>query len=121
MSMISVPVVSPRPSDNEALSQAAGLLRGFGDPTRLLILQQLAAEESRVVDLMEQLRLPQSTISSHLACLRGCGLVVMQPRGRSSVYSLAHPEVLTFLGAAEELAAAVGPTVALCPRATEEP
>ena len=105
-----------QPSDHDSLSHAAALLKGFSDPTRLSILRRLVGGETRVVDLTRHLQLPQSTVSSHLSCLRECGLVEMEPRGRSSVYSLAHPEILQLLAAAEDLAAKVGPAVSLCPR-----
>ncbi|SMO93049.1 hypothetical protein SAMN06273567_107277 [Geodermatophilus aquaeductus] len=53
-------------------------------------------------------------MSSHLACLRDCGLVDFRPRGRASVYSLTHPELLDLLATAETLLAATGSAVALC-------
>ncbi len=71
--------------------------------------------EARVVDLTGELGLAQSTVSKHLACLRDCRLVEGRPVGRASVYSLTQPALLTLLGAAEELLAATGDAVALCP------
>lgn len=71
--------------------------------------------EQRVVDLTAQLGLAQSTVSTHLACLRGCGLVEARPEGRSSVYSLARPELIDLLAAAERLLESTGDAVALCP------
>jgi DNA-binding transcriptional ArsR family regulator len=62
------------------------------------------------------LGLAQSTVSAHLACLRDCGLVDYRPQGRASVYSLARPELLDLLTAAEQLLAVTGETVALCPK-----
>jgi ArsR family transcriptional regulator, cadmium/lead-responsive transcriptional repressor len=99
-----------------ALSAAACLFRGLGDPTRLAILRHLALGEHRVVDLTAHLGLAQSTVSKHLACLRDCGLVTSRPRGRASVFSLTEPEaVLGVLAAAEELLSATGDAVTLCP------
>lgn len=108
----SVSDVRVRPED---VSAAAVLFRGLADPTRLLILRQLACGEQRVVDLTVHLGLVQSTVSSHLACLRDCGLVTMRPQGRASVYSLAHPEVIDLFSAAERLLTATGDAVSLCP------
>jgi hypothetical protein len=54
-------------------------------------------------------------VSRHLACLRDCGLVSVEAAGRASVYSLAQPALLEVLAAAEELLAATGNAVALCP------
>ena len=98
-----------------ALAPAAALFHGLGDSARLALLRRLAEGEARVVDLVAELGLAQSTVSAHLACLRDCGLVDFRPRGRASVYSLTHPELLDLLATAETLLAATGNAVALCP------
>ena len=102
--------VSPPP-----LAPAGALFRGLADLTRLALLQRLARGEARVVDLVAEIGLAQSTVSSHLACLRDCGLVDFRPQGRASVYFLARPELLDLLASAEALLAATGNAVALCP------
>jgi DNA-binding transcriptional ArsR family regulator len=68
-----------------------------------------------VVDLTRELQLAQSTVSAHLACLRDCGLVDYRAQGRQSFYSIKQPEILRLLGAAEDLLAATGEAVLLCP------
>jgi DNA-binding transcriptional ArsR family regulator len=100
----------------ESLEPAACLFHGFGDPSRLAILQHLALGEHRVVDLTRHLGLAQSTVSKHLACLKDCGLVSSRPQGRASVFSLTHPDaMLGLLAAAERLLDLTGDAVALCP------
>jgi ArsR family transcriptional regulator, cadmium/lead-responsive transcriptional repressor len=102
--------------EEAALSAAACLFRGLGDPSRLAIVRHLALGEHRVVDLTAHLGLAQSTVSKHLRCLLDCGLVTSRPQGRASVFSLAYPEmVLDVLAAAEQLLAATGDAVTLCP------
>ncbi|KRF06721.1 ArsR family transcriptional regulator [Nocardioides sp. Soil777] len=102
--------------DSAGLLPAASLFHGFSDPTRLTILRHLALGEHRVVDLTEHLGLAQSTVSKHLACLRGCGLVQSRPEGRASMFSLTHRDALMgLLAAAERLLALTGDAVALCP------
>ena len=54
-------------------------------------------------------------MSKHLACLRDCHLVTVRAAGRASVYSLAKPALPGPLAAAEDLLAATGNAVALCP------
>jgi ArsR family transcriptional regulator, cadmium/lead-responsive transcriptional repressor len=104
-----------------ALSAAACLFRSLGDPARLAILQHLALGEHRVVDLTAHLRLAQSTVSAHLACLRDCGLVTSRPEGRASMFTLSHDEeILRVLAAAEQLLGATGDAVVLCPRYGEQ-
>ena len=101
--------------DLAVLAPAVALFGSLADPTRLGIVQALAAGPARVVDLTVRLGLAQSTVSQHLACLRDCGLVTARPVGRSSVYSLAQPALSDLLSAAETVLADTGNAVALCP------
>ena len=111
-----LPDVASDPVDKvAALGAAAALFRGLGDPNRLAILRHLALGEHRVRDLTEHLGLAQSTVSAHCACLADCGLIVGRAQGRATVYSLARPELLELLAAAERLLAATGDAVTLCP------
>lgn len=105
-----------------AATAAACLFRGMGDPSRMAILRHLLLGEHNVSQLTAHLGLAQSTVSKHLACLRDCGLVESRPAGRSSMFSVTHPQaVLRVFVAAEELLAATGDAVVLCPTYGEEP
>jgi ArsR family transcriptional regulator, cadmium/lead-responsive transcriptional repressor len=110
-----MPIEYTEASPVAGLAAAVALFRGLADPTRLAILRHLAAGEARVVDLTGELAAPQSTVSGHLACLRDCGLVTARPEGRQMFYSLARPELIDLLAAAEHLLDATGSKVALCP------
>lgn len=103
--------------DEAAASQAAAcLFRGMGDPSRMAILRHLLLGQHNVTELTEHLGLAQSTVSKHLACLKDCGLVESRPVGRASMFELTHPgAVLKVFAAAEELLAATGDAVVLCP------
>lgn len=101
--------------DGQDVLAAVALFRSLGDPTRLAILARLARQEARVVDLVAVLGLAQSTVSAHLACLRGCGLVDYRAEGRQSFYTLTRPELVDLLRCAERLLAKTGAAVALCP------
>ena len=68
-----------------------------------------------MVDLTRLLGLAQSTVSKHLACLRGCLLVGFGTEGRQSFYSLTRPELIDLLRGVEALLAATGDAVARCP------
>ena len=107
----------PQALDESKTGRAAAcLFRGMSDPSRVAILRHLLLAEHNVTELTGHLGLAQSTVSKHLACLRDCGLVDSRPSGRSSVFSLTHPEaVLKVFAAAEELLAATGDAVVLCP------
>ena len=97
------------------LTAAACLFRSLGDPNRLLILRHLMLAPHNVRELTEHLGLAQSTVSQHCLCLADCGLIESRPEGRATVYSMARPEVLEVLAAAERLLAATGDAVVLCP------
>ena len=98
------------------LTVAAALFHSLSDPARLTILQHLTLGEHRVRDLTEHLGLAQSTVSAHLACLKGCGLVTCRAQGRASLFSLtAEPDLRAVLAAAEQLLGATGYAVSLCP------
>jgi DNA-binding transcriptional ArsR family regulator len=97
------------------LSPAVALFRSLGDATRLAIVDELARGERRIVDLTRTLGLAQSTVSAHVACLRDSGLVEGRPVGRQMLYRLTRPEHIALRRAAEEVLAATGSAVALCP------
>lgn len=84
------------------VTAAAELLRALADPGRLTILAHLFTGEHNVRELTEHLGLAQSTVSSHLASLKSCGLVTARQEGRSSMYAVAHPrrtrELLSSVG-----------------------
>ena len=103
------------PNHRVELADAAALFHGLADPTRLAVVRRLGDGEARIVDLTAQLGLAQSTVSAHVACLRDCGLVQGRPVARQVFYSLARPELLDLLLAAEALLAATGSKVSLCP------
>lgn len=98
-----------------ALRRGAALFHGLADRNRLAIVRQLAHGERRVVDLTKDLDLAQGTVSGHLACLRDCGLIVGRPEGRQMFYSIAYPELMDLLSAAEQVLTLTGDAVDLCP------
>ncbi|HLB46964.1 MAG TPA: metalloregulator ArsR/SmtB family transcription factor, partial [Anaerolineales bacterium] len=59
----------------------AKLFRGFGDPSRLSILDVLRGGPLTVSEIVETTGLSQSNASNHLGCLRDCGLVVAEQEG----------------------------------------
>jgi ArsR family transcriptional regulator len=59
----------------------ARVLSALADPTRLRILALLSAGERCVCEIHQSLRLPQPTVSRHLALLRRAGLVATRKDG----------------------------------------
>jgi ArsR family transcriptional regulator, arsenate/arsenite/antimonite-responsive transcriptional repressor len=74
-----------------AVTDLEDLFKGFADSTRIRILNLLAAGELCVCDITEILRIPQSTISRHLAYLLRSELVEVSQEWRFSHYRLAQP------------------------------
>ena len=54
----------------------------LADETRRRILVALIDGPAYPSELADDLRLTRANVSNHLACLRGCGLVIAQPEGR---------------------------------------
>ena len=75
------------------MTTGAQVLARFGqalsDPTRVSLLLALRDGPSYPAELATGLGVSRTNLSNHLACLRGCGLVVAVPEGRRSRYELA--------------------------------
>jgi DNA-binding transcriptional ArsR family regulator len=61
----------------------------LSDPTRARVLLALREAPGYPAELAELIGVSRQALSNHLACLRGCGLVVAVPEGRRSRYELA--------------------------------
>jgi ArsR family transcriptional regulator, cadmium/lead-responsive transcriptional repressor len=87
-------VVSARMTDPiEGGYARARYFRVLGDPTRLGILELLLEGERTVAEIVDALAVPRSRVSNHLACLKWCGFVVSERRGRAVVYRVADRRV----------------------------
>lgn len=75
----------------------AKFVRGLGDPTRLQIVRYLLDGPRCVSDVIAHLGMPQSRVSNHLACLKWCGYVTSERRGRSVIYSVTDKRVRAIL------------------------
>ncbi|WP_068277693.1 ArsR/SmtB family transcription factor [Aldersonia kunmingensis] len=87
----------------------------LSDPTRARILLSLRTGPNYPSELAETIGVSRQILSNHLACLRGCGLVVAVPEGRRSRYELADPRIGHALDDLVGLVLAVDP--ACCPAA----
>ncbi len=103
-------------SDRIALSTKARLFRGFGDPSRLSILEALLDGPRKVFEIVLETGLSQPNVSSHLSCLRDCGLVSTQQRGKYVIYQLSDPRINEILNVAGSLLADVARGVYECTR-----
>ncbi|RZS64410.1 ArsR family transcriptional regulator [Agromyces ramosus] len=72
--------------------------RALADPTRSRILLSLLDAPGYPGALARELDLTRTNVSNHLACLRGCGIVVAVPEGRRTRYEIADPHLTRAIG-----------------------
>src|SRR3978361_1669841 len=77
--------------------------------TRALILLSLRDGGRYPSDLADEMQVSRQIVSNHLACLRGCGLVVAIPEGRRSRYELSDARIAHALNDLVGLVLAVDP------------
>ncbi|MEM9477341.1 MAG: metalloregulator ArsR/SmtB family transcription factor [Pseudomonadota bacterium] len=82
-----------------AAEEAAGVLKALSNPSRLLILCQLAEGEHTVGEIETALDLGQAYVSQQLARLREEGLVVATRDGRQMRYRIADNRVAPVIAA----------------------
>ena len=81
----------------------------LSDPVRSRLLLALREAPGYPADLADLLGVSRQRLSNHLACLRGCGLVVAMPEGRRTRYELADPGLAHALGDLLNIALTVDP------------
>jgi DNA-binding transcriptional ArsR family regulator len=89
-----------RASSDETAELHARFFRALGDPTRIRLLQimtEAPAGECSVGELVAMVAAPQSRVSTHLGCLRWCGLVQTRREGKQVYYRVADPRVRELL------------------------
>jgi len=95
------------------LATRPDVLARFGhalsDPTRAGILLALRDGPRYPGQLAELLQASPQGMSNHLACLRGCGLVIATPQGRRVSYELADRHLADALGSLLATVLAVDP------------
>jgi ArsR family transcriptional regulator, cadmium/lead-responsive transcriptional repressor len=89
----------------------------LSDPTRVEILLMLRDGPGYPSELADRIGVSRQILSNHLACLRGCGLVVAEPEGRRNRYELADERIAHALGDLLGLVLSVDP--ACCPDSEE--
>lgn len=104
------------------LDVTARFFRALGDPTRLKVLELLLAEgELSVSALLRRLGIRQGRLSSHLACLRWCGYVTSEERGRFTYYRVSDRRLQSVLELGHRLAADNAAHLATCTRIDPPP
>jgi DNA-binding transcriptional ArsR family regulator len=89
----------------------------LSDRTRTRVLLALNEAPNYPADLADLAGVSRQALSNHLACLRGCGLVVAVPEGRRMRYELADPRLSHALTDLLGVVLAIDP--AACPDSDE--
>ncbi len=79
----------------------AEIIKAMAHPTRLFIVEELAKGERCVADLTQMVGSDTSTVSKHLAIMKGVGILKSEKRGAQVYYALRVPCVLNFFGCVE--------------------
>ncbi|MDF1661007.1 MAG: metalloregulator ArsR/SmtB family transcription factor [Planctomycetota bacterium] len=85
------------PARDLVTKELASLLGVFSHPHRIRIVEELRSGEHDVNALQELLQISHSRVSQHLSQLRSHKLVSERREGRHHYYSLAKPELATWL------------------------
>jgi ArsR family transcriptional regulator, cadmium/lead-responsive transcriptional repressor len=116
-----------------ATQQSAGLTRemsepsllarvfaGISEPTRLHILLVLLEGERNVSELVSVVGTSQGRVSMHLQCLRWCGFVESERRGKYVYYRVRDGRVRELIALARAFAASYHQELASCAVLTSE-
>lgn len=80
----------------------------LADDTRRRVLVALLDGPTYPAELVHVLALSKANVSNHLACLRGCGLVIGEPEGRRVRYQLADDRLVDALARLSEVSLSPG-------------
>jgi ArsR family transcriptional regulator len=82
----------------------AKIIKALAHPTRLFIVDQLAgAHEKCVCELTEMIGADMSTVSRHLAVLKGAGIIRDEKRGSQVYYQLRVKCIMDFFDCVESV------------------
>jgi ArsR family transcriptional regulator len=89
--------------NRERFRRQARVLKALAHEARLLIVHRLHEGECTAGALTTLVGLDQSTVSKHLAVLRGLGIVDDRREGSTVVYRLLTPCVVNFFSCASQV------------------
>lgn len=92
----------------------ARFFSGFADETRMRIIRVLLDGPLTVGEIVAELGLSQSRISNHLACLRWCGFVRVERRGKYMIYELADRDIAKIIALAQATVSRNADHIAQC-------
>jgi ArsR family transcriptional regulator len=93
------------PSTRSRLETRARVIKALAHPTRLLVVEELSEGRSSVGELAAAAACDISTMSRHLAVLRGAGLVSVEKAANTVLCRLATPCVTDFFACVDRVIA----------------
>ncbi|MDD3119347.1 MAG: metalloregulator ArsR/SmtB family transcription factor [Victivallales bacterium] len=82
--------------NRKLIDEKAKVFKALGHPTRLLLVEKLAAGECCVCELVALAGVDFSTVSRHLSLLKEAGIIRDEKRGQKVFYRLELPCVIRF-------------------------
>jgi DNA-binding transcriptional ArsR family regulator len=103
-----------QPAERREVDLIARVFAGISDPTRLRILLLLLEGEQNVSELVANTGASQGRISIHLQCLRWCGFVESERRGKYVYYRVRDGRVQELISLAQAFATSYHQELASC-------
>ena len=100
--------------ETSSVELLARVFAGVSDTTRLRILLLLLERERNVSELVSLVGASQGRVSMHLQCLRWCGFVTSERRGKYVYYQVRDPRVRQLVKLAQDLVVLHGEQLATC-------
>lgn len=85
--------------ETKIYEQKAEKIKALAHPHRLCIVRGLINNKSNVTKIQECLKLPQSTVSQHLAKLKAAGIIEGKRSGLEICYSVVDKDVINIISA----------------------
>ena len=80
------------------------ILKALGHPIRLRMIEGLIEkDECNVNKMVEELEIPQSTVSQHLAILKNRGIIVSRKDGVKTCYRVVDERIIEILNVLKKL------------------
>ena len=83
--------------DAKIYEQKAEKIKALAHPHRLCIVKGLIDNKCNVTKIQECLKLPQSTVSQHLAKLKAAGIIEGKRNGLEICYSVVDEDVIDII------------------------
>ncbi len=111
-----LPLVQPKSPalETSEVELLARVFAGVSDTTRLSIVLCLLEGERNVSELVTLVAASQGRVSMHLQCLRWCGFVTSERRGKFVYYRVSDGRVRQLIKLAQDMVILHGEQLATC-------